>query len=136
MSDLRRTALAIDSKLLKEFDSWMSTHGYTNRSEALRDLIRAALVQAEWEDPKADVLAVLSVVYDHAARSLAQELTGAQHEDHQSILCSQHVHLDRHKCLEVILLRGGAGRLRRLADRIVSTRGARAGKLTLLSRNV
>jgi len=136
MTKLTRTALAIDADLLGKFDRWMAGHGYTNRSEAMRDLIRGALVEAKWENPRARVVAVLSVIYDHAARSLAQELTHIQHEDHHAVLCSQHVHLDHERCLEVILMQGTARQLRRLSDSIVATRGVLAGKLTLLSRDV
>jgi len=114
----------------------MAAHGYTNRSEAMRDLIRAALTEAEWADPEANVVASLSIIYDHAAHTLAQEVTHLQHEDHHAVLCSQHVHLDRHRCLEVILMSGTAGQLRRVADAIIATRGVKAGKLTLMSRNV
>jgi CopG family nickel-responsive transcriptional regulator len=102
----------------------------------LRDLIRSALVAQEWTDPRAAVVAVLSVIYDHAAHDLAQVLTDAQHEGFRAVLCSQHVHLDRHLCLEVILLRGRAAELRRLADKIIATRGVRAGELTLMSTKV
>ncbi len=136
MSELTRTTLAIDRDLLERFDEWMGGHGYTNRSEAVRDLIRSALTEQEWADPNADVVASLSIIYDHAAHTLAQELTTRQHEDHHAVLCSQHVHLDHHRCLEVILMSGPAERLRRLADAIIATRGVRAGRLTLLSRHV
>jgi CopG family nickel-responsive transcriptional regulator len=136
MSELTRTALAIDKGLLGKFDEWMARHGYTNRSEAVRDLIRAALVEEEWGDPKATVVAVVSVIFDHAARDLAQEVTEIQHREHHAILCSQHVHLDNHRCLEVILMQGRARELRRVADTIVAMRGVRAGKLTMLSPNV
>ena len=136
MSDLARTTLAIEKDLLEKFGTWMGQHGYTNRSEAVRDLIRAALVEEEWSDPNAPVAAVLSILYDHSASMLAQHLTNLQHEDHHAILCSQHVHLDHRRCLEVILMRGRASQLRRVADAIVSTRGVRAGKLSLLSTNV
>jgi CopG family nickel-responsive transcriptional regulator len=136
MSDLTRTALAIDRRLLGRFDAWMDSHGYTNRSEAVRDLIRNALVEQEWADPKASVVAVLSVIYDHARRQLAQEITERQHEDHRAVLCSQHVHLDHRTCMEVILMRGTAAQLRRLSDAIIATRGVQAGKLTLMSTSV
>jgi CopG family nickel-responsive transcriptional regulator len=136
MSDLVRTALAIDGDLLKAFDARMAAHGYHNRSEALRDLMRGALTEAEWANPKARVVAVLSIIYDHQAHTLAQELTHLQHEDYHAILCSQHVHLDAHRCLEVILMQGTAGQLRRLADTIIASRGVKAGKLTPLSTNV
>lgn len=136
MGELTRTALAIDKDLLEKFDAWMTSHGYKNRSEALRDLIRSALVEQQWANPKASMVAVLSVVFDHAARDLAQEVTEIQHRDHHCILCSQHVHLDHHNCLEVILMRGKARQLRRMSDAIISTRGVKAGKLTLLSTEV
>jgi len=133
MSDLTRTALAIDRNLLEKFDAWMAAHGYTNRSEAVRDLIRSALIEAEWADPEAQVVAVLSIIYDHHAHTLAQELTGLQHADHHALLCSQHVHLDRNRCLETILMRGRARQLRHVSDAIAAKRGVRSGKLTLLS---
>ena len=136
MSELTRTALAIDRDLLTRFDEWMAAHGYTNRSEALRDLIRGALVEAEWDRPSARVVACLSVVYDHHRHDLAQQLTQLQHADHHAILCSQHIHLDEHDCLEVIVMQGQARQLRRIADAIAATRGVRAGKLTMLSRNL
>jgi len=136
MSELTRTALAIEKDLLRKFDAWMASHGYDNRSEAVRDLMRSALTEAEWANPRAKVLAVLSIIYDHESHTLAQELAHIQHEDHDAILCSQHVHLDAHRCLEVILMKGTAAQLRRLADVIVATRGVRAGKLTPLSTNV
>jgi len=136
MSDLTRTALAIDKGLLAKFDGWMKRHGYTNRSEAVRDLVRSALVEEQWRDPGANVVAVLSIIFDHAARDLAQEVTEMQHKDHHAVLCSQHVHLDHHRCLEVILMQGKARQLRRLADGIIATRGIHAGKLTMLSRNI
>jgi len=136
MSKITRTALAIDTDLFEKFDEWMMAHGYTNRSEAVRDLIRSALIETQWEDPGAKVVAVLSIIYDHATRSLAQELTQLQHEDYHAIMCSQHVHLDHNRCLEVILMQGTAAQLRRMGDAIVSTVGVKAGKMTLLSQNV
>jgi len=136
MGELARTALSIEGDLLEKFDRWMASHGYANRSQAVRDLIRAALVEQEWSNPKARVVASLSIIYDHAAHDLAQAMTDIQHRDYRAVLCSQHVHLDRHHCLEVILMQGRAAELRNLADSIIATRGVRAGKLTLLSVSV
>lgn len=135
-NELVRTTLAIEGKLLKKFDHWMTDHRYNNRSEAMRDLIRGALVEAQWADPGADVVGVLSIVYDHAKHTLSQALTHLQHEAHDSILCSQHVHLDRHQCAEVVLMKGKAKRLRRLAEIVIATRGVKTGKLTLLSGSI
>ena len=136
MGKLTRTTLAIEADLLREFDRWMAARGYTNRSQAVRDVIRGALVEAEWQDPRAQVVAALTVIYSHTSRTLSQELTQLQHEDHHAVLCSQHVHLDHDTCLESILLKGTASQLRRLADAIIATRGIRAGKLTLMSTRV
>ena len=136
MTDLTRTALAIHRDLLERFDAWMDARGYANRSEAMRDLIRRALIEQQWAEPDAAVVAVLSIIYDHHAHDLAQRLTEVQHRDHSAILCSQHVHLDHHLCMEVILMQGTAGRLREMADAIIATRGVKAGELTLMSRNV
>ena len=136
MSDLARTTLAIEQELLEKFDSWMASHGYQNRSQAMRDLVRAALVEEQWANPQAAVIAVLSIVYDHQSRSLAQDLTDLQHADHHAILCSQHVHLDHDLCLEVILMQGTAQQLRRISDGIVATKGMRAAKLSLMSKDV
>ncbi len=136
MAKLARTALSLEEDLLVKFDRWMANHGYTNRSQAVRDLIRAALVEQEWSKPTAAVVASLSIIYDHASHDLAQSMAEVQHSAHQAVLCSQHVHLDRHRCLEVVLMRGKAATLRRLADTIIATRGVRAGKLTLLSERV
>jgi CopG family transcriptional regulator, nickel-responsive regulator len=133
---LSRTTLAIDRELLERFDKWLEGRGYANRSEAVRDLLRAALVQQQWQEPQTEVVGVLSVIFDHDARDLAQEVTGIQHRDHHAVLCSQHVHLDHHRCLEVILLKGPASQLRRMADAIQTTKGVLAGDLTLLSQDV
>lgn len=136
MSELTRTTLAIEKDLLEKFDQWMASRGYDNRSEAVRDLVRSVLVAQQWQQPSAKVVASLSIVFDHSQRTLAQELTSLQHELHHAVLCSQHVHLDEHLCLETILLRGRAEVLRKLSDAILATRGVKTGKLTLLSENI
>lgn len=135
-SELTRTTLAIEQDLLDKFDRWMAAHGYSNRSQAIRDLIRTTLTEDSWRTDSSKLIAVLSLIYDHEGRSLSQELTHIQHEDHGVVLCSQHVHLDKHLCLEAIIMSGTAGQLRRLADTLIATRGVRAGKLTILSQDI
>ena len=136
MGELARTALAIDKDLLARFDKWTALRGYSSRSKAVRDLVRAALVEQEWDSGDATVVATLSIIYDHEASELAQRLTHLQHAEHHCILCSQHVHLDHHSCLEAIVLKGKPKHLRRLADAILSSKGVRMGKLTLMSPSV
>jgi len=109
----------------------MGRRGYTNRSEALRDLIRDELVAEEWRAGEEEAVAVVSLVYDHDQLDLPGRLTDAQHDHHGLVNSSLHVHLDRRSCLEVLVLRGQAKRIRALGDRLVSTRGVKHGKLIL-----
>ncbi len=131
MSDLCRVGVAIDSDLLKAFDTLIDQRGYTNRSEAVRDLIRAELNQVKVEAPEQPVVGALAMVYDHHVRLLAERLTQVQHEHHDSIVSTLHVHLDHDHCLEIIVLRGQREEVQTIADRLISTKGVLQGRLTL-----
>src|SRR5580692_11651889 len=104
--DLCRIGVAISQELLTKFDQLIARRGYTNRSEAFRDLIRNELVQEMWESSDAEVFGTVTLVYDHHVRLLTEKLTELQHQFHSSILSSMHVHLDHDNCLEVILVKG------------------------------
>jgi CopG family nickel-responsive transcriptional regulator len=123
--------VAIDTGLLERFDRLIAGRGYTNRSEAFRDMIREELVEQSWESPESHVVGTVTLVYDHHARLLGEKLTGIQHEYHRSVLSTLHVHLDHDLCLEVIVIRGRAGAVRTLADTLISTKGVKHGRLTL-----
>ena len=131
MSELSRIGVAIDTGLLERFDRLIAGRGYTNRSEAFRDMIREELVEQSWESPDSQVVGTVTLVYDHHARLLGEKLTGIQHEYHRSVLSTLHVHLDHDLCLEVIVIRGHAGAVRSLADALISTKGVKHGRLTL-----
>jgi CopG family nickel-responsive transcriptional regulator len=131
MSDLSRIGVAIDSDLLDQFDQLIAKRGYTNRSEAFRDLIRDELVQKSWESPESNVVGTVTLVYDHHVRMLNEKLTDMQHEFHRSILSTLHVHLDHDNCLEVLVMRGKAGAVQKIADSLISTKGVKHGRLTL-----
>ncbi len=133
MGNLARIGVAIDEDLLKKFDSLNERRGYTNRSEAFRDLIRDALVQDRAAAPEAEVVGTLTLVYDHHVRMLQERLTQMQHEHHHEIISTLHVHLDHHHCLEVLVLRGRSARVRQIADRLLATKGVQHGRLTLTS---
>src|SRR5438876_4720973 len=115
MSDLARIGVAIDSELLDKFDRLIGQRGYTNRSEAFRDLIRDELVQKSWESPEADVVGTVTLVYDHHVRMLSEKLTDMQHEHHKNILSTMHVHLDHDNCLEVLVVKGRARNVQKIA---------------------
>jgi CopG family nickel-responsive transcriptional regulator len=133
MSDLSRIGVAIDSDLLARFDELIAERGYTNRSEAFRDLIREELVQRAWESPHGQVVGTVTLVYDHHVRLLNEKLTGVQHDHFHSVLSTLHVHLDHDNCLEVLVVRGKAAAVRKIADALISTKGVKHGRLTLTS---
>ncbi len=131
MGELSRIGVAIDSELLEKFDRLIAGRGYTNRSEAFRDLIRDELVEKAWESPESTVVGTVTLVYDHHVRMLNERLTDMQHEHHRAILSTLHVHLDHDNCLEVVVVRGKAGAVQRIADALISTKGVKHGRLTI-----
>jgi CopG family transcriptional regulator, nickel-responsive regulator len=133
MSDLIRFGVSLDRQLLERFDAYLAEKGYENRSEAIRDLIRDILVGREWEgtDLNEERMAVVSIVYDHHESELPSKLTELQHERHGVVHSALHIHLDRHNCLEILVLRGPAGSILDLGNKLISTRGVRHGKMIL-----
>jgi CopG family transcriptional regulator, nickel-responsive regulator len=133
MGELSRIGVAIDSDLLTRFDALIGQRGYTNRSEAFRDLIRDELVEKAWESPDSHVVGTVTLVYDHHVRLLSEKLTDLQHDHHKSILSTLHVHLDHDNCLEVLVVRGRCAEVRQIADALISTKGVKHGRLTITS---
>jgi CopG family nickel-responsive transcriptional regulator len=129
MSSLIRFGVSIPQELIEQFDARIKAKGYSTRSEAIRDIIRDYLVEGEWEGGDMEVTGTITIVYNHHTRELSNVLTGLQHEFHDAVLCTTHVHLDAHNCLEVIIVRGGNAQVRAIADRLISTRGVKHGKL-------
>jgi CopG family transcriptional regulator, nickel-responsive regulator len=131
MGGLSRIGVAIDTELLNKFDQLIGKRGYTNRSEAFRDLIRDELVQKAAESPDSQVVGTVTLVYDHHVRMLNEKLTGIQHDHFHSILSTLHVHLDHDNCLEVLVVRGKSAEVRKVADVLISTKGVKHGRLTI-----
>ncbi len=131
MGELSRIGVAIDSDLLQKFDDLIAKRGYTNRSEAFRDLIRDELVEEAWESPDTKVVGTVSIVYDHHVRMLSERLTELQHEAFHHVLSTLHVHLDHDHCLEVVIMRGSAADVKRVADMLIATKGVKHGRLTI-----
>ncbi|BBD07931.1 nickel-responsive transcriptional regulator NikR [Desulfovibrio ferrophilus] len=126
-----RFGVSLDSDLLDKFDLLCEEQSYQTRSEAIRDLIRNTLVKKEWEDTDREIAGTLTMVYDHHQSQLAQRLTELQHEAHEVIMSSLHVHLDHDNCLEVLVLKGQGEVVRRLGQKLISTKGVKHGKLSL-----
>ena len=129
MSDITRFGISINDRLLERFDKLIEDKGYVNRSEAIRDLIRNALVEEAWSKEDEEAVGTVSLVYDHHTRDLADKLTEHQHSHHKEIVSSLHVHLDAHHCLEVVVLKGKAKDIKRLAEELIGTKGVKHGKL-------
>jgi len=128
---IERIGISLEADLLRQFDRLIEQKGYVNRSEAVRDMIRDNLVQREWSESAGseERVAVVTLVYDHDSSSLAQKLAHIQHENHRAVVSALHVHMDEHNCLEVLVLRGRAKEVVRMAEGLVSTKGVKYGKL-------
>ena len=129
MGNIMRFGVSLDSELLEKFDQLVEKRGYKNRSEALRDLMRENLVREEWKGND-EIVGTITLVYDHHVRELTEKLTDFQHRHSESILSSLHIHLDHDNCLEVVVVRGTAAKVQEFADRLISTRGVKHGKLS------
>lgn len=133
MPGVTRFGVSLDEALLTRFDRLIARKGYANRSEAIRDLIREAFVREQWESGTGEAVGTITLVYNHDTRDLADRLTDLQHAHFGSIVSTLHVHLDAHHCLEVLVLRGRAAELRKIADRLIGTRGVKHGTFSATS---
>jgi CopG family nickel-responsive transcriptional regulator len=131
MTDLCRIGVALSGDLLAKFDKLIARRGYTNRSEAFRDLIRNELVQETWKSSDAEVFGTVTLVYDHHARLLPEKLTELQHHYHNAVLSALHVHLDHDNCLEVVLVKGKAALVEKLSNALIAVKGVKHGRFTI-----
>jgi len=129
---VERFGVSVSRELLEKFDKAIARRQYPNRSEALRDLMRDFLVEQEWADDQR-VIATVTIVYDHHARTTSDELMDYQHAHTDAALATLHIHLDEDNCLEVIVLRGRSGEVRKLADLLIGTKGVKWGKMVTAS---
>lgn len=130
MHNLVRFGVSMDQDLLDDFDRLMFARKYTNRSEALRDLIRDSLIAEEWKEDK-ETVGTITIVYDHHVRDLTDKLTEIQHDHHNLILSGMHVHLDHDHCLEVLVVRGKGSAIKKIADTLIALKGVKHGKLAM-----
>jgi CopG family nickel-responsive transcriptional regulator len=131
MGETIRFGISIDDKLLESFDRLIELKGYMNRSEAIRDLIRATLVELRWEGGEEETVGTVTLVYNHHVRDLSDKLTEQQHTHHNQIISSLHIHLDPHNCLEVLVVRGKARDVKKIADELIGVKGVKHGKLVM-----
>jgi len=132
MKNLERIGVSLEKELLRDFDKLIKKQGYQSRSEALRDLIRHQLSQQTIENPKTHAIAAVVLVYDHHAAKVMQKLTALQHNHLLETICSMHVHMDSHDCMEIIVLKGTVGDIKKMSEEIVSIKGVKLGKVNLI----
>ena len=128
---LVRFGVSMDENLLQRFDTLISRKGYANRSEAVRDLIRDHLVEEEWREKGREMIGTITMVYNHHTRGLSDSLTDLQHHFHDLVISTMHLHLDKDNCLEVLVVKGMVDKIKTVADKLISTRGVKHGKLTM-----
>ncbi|HHN46231.1 MAG TPA: nickel-responsive transcriptional regulator NikR [Planctomycetes bacterium] len=126
---IERIGISIEGELLDGFDGWIRRRGYTNRSEAVRDLVRAALLEEEWSAGTGEAAAVLVLVYEHHFSDLARRMGELQHHHNHLVVGTFHVHLDEDNCLEVVLLRGRGKTIKDFGEELIALRGVKYGRL-------
>ena len=131
MGFLSRIGVALDSDLLKRFDDFISRLGYTNRSEAFRDLIRDRLVAERTASPGATVVGTITLIYDHHAHGVTEKLTELQHAHHELVVSTSHAHLDHDSCLEVLIVHGKSRQVEEFAGRLIGLKGVQHGRLVM-----
>ncbi len=128
---MTRFGVSIEPQLLNKFDTIIKKQGYPNRSEAIRDLIRRDLVHETIKNPAAQAIGTLTMIYDHHGNNLTMRLLDLQHNHHNEILSTTHIHIDHDNCLEVLILKGTVKNIQQLADSIIALKGIKHGKLVL-----
>jgi len=131
MGILSRIGVALDSDLLERFDDFISRLGYTNRSEAFRDLIRDRLVAERTASPNATVVGTITLIYGHHGHGVTEKLTEIQHANHELVVSTSHAHLDHESCLEVLIVHGKSRLVEEFAGRLIGLKGVQHGRLVM-----
>jgi CopG family nickel-responsive transcriptional regulator len=130
MSKIIRFGVSLEEALLHNFDSLIKKRKYTNRSEAIRDLIRQELLKKDLEEDR-EVAGAITFIYDHHQRDLLHKIIDVQHDHQHIIQSSQHIHLDHHNCLEIVAVKGNSGKVKKLADTLNALKGVKHGSLSV-----
>ena len=129
-----RFGVSLEKELLEALDNYATDNHFSNRSQAIRNLINSNIVSSKWQCNNL-VAGSITLVYDHHKRDLLANLTDLQHDYHHVILSSQHFHLDNDLCMEIIAVKGKAVTLTDLADKLIAVKGIQHGKLTMSRAN-
>ena len=136
MTKIKRFGVSIEHDLLKKFDRFIKKKGYTNRSEAIRDIVRKDIITEKNKNPNLESIGTLTIIYDHHIGNLTNRLLNLQHDHTSEILSTTHIHIDHHNCLEVLVLKGKTGNIQKLADNIKSLKGIKHGELVITESQI
>jgi len=132
MAQLVRFGVSLEKDLLARFDTHLAGKKYTNRSEAIRDLIREELVRKQWREGR-KIAGTITMIYSHHRRELVNKLMDIQHDFGGIIISTQHIHLDRHNCLEIIAVKGRPKVAQELADTLRAVKWVKHVSLSMSS---
>jgi CopG family transcriptional regulator, nickel-responsive regulator len=135
MAGLYRFGVSLEKELIDEFDKHIKTRNYKNRSEAIRDLIRAELIKKQWLNDN-EVAGAITLIYDHHKRELVKKLIDIQHDFQKLVICTQHIHIDHHNCLEILAVRGKAKSIENLANMMKSLVGVKHVALSMSATGI
>ena len=133
---VERVGVSFETELLCKFDVLIKKKGYTNRSEAIRDLVRRSIIESKIESEEGDVIGTLTIIYDHDIGDVTNRLLHLQHNHHSEISSTTHLHIDKHTCLEVLVVGGKAKNIRKLADNIKAIKGVKHGELVITKTSI
>jgi len=130
---VERICITIPKELVDFIDKKVE-QSYASRSEFIRDLVREAIVEDEWEDENNELIGVLVIIYDHHKRELTQKLLDIQHNHCINILCTTHIHIDHNNCLEAIMIKGTSQTIVETVSIIAGLNGVKFAKLVKASK--
>ena len=130
---VERFTVSVPGDLLRQFDEMVKQKSYQNRSLAIADQMRESLVEHRQNLGTQEIAGTITLLYDHHKQHVQATLTDIQHDHHEVIISTLHVHLDHHNCLEVLVVRGKAGTIKKIADELIAAKGVKHGKLTVTS---
>ncbi len=133
---VERVGVSFEPELLQKFDSLIKKMGYTNRSEAIRDLVRSEIIESAIQQENHEVIGTLTIMYNHHEGDILDKLIQLEHHHNKEISFTTHIHIDASTCLEIILVRGNSTDVRQLAEKVKSLKGVKHGNLSMTTLSI
>lgn len=133
---IERVGVSFEPKLLNKFDILIKKKGYTNRSEAIRDLVRKEIIESDIKQEEGKVIGTLTIIYDHDVGNITDKLIHLQHHHHQEITFTTHIHIDNHTCLEIVVIQGMLSRVKKFSENVKALKGIKHGQLSITKLSI